>query len=157
MSRAELESFRDFIFNTIAVLVGALDDLDEAGLNWRPPAPATNSLYAIVAHVLGNAEENLLGTLCGRPHERDYPGEWVATGKDADALRARWALLRERFDAAFAALPAGELDRERTHPRRGMLTGREVLIVVARHAAEHWGEAQLTKSLLNATKGQRDE
>ena len=40
------------------------------------------------------------------------------------------------------------LDRERTHPRRGALTAREVLIVVARHAAEHWGEAQLTRSLL---------
>ena len=153
MGRGELQSFRDFIFNTIDSLVGALDGLDEAGLNWRPAAPATNSLYAIVTHVLGNAEENLLGTLCSRAHERDYPGEWIATGKDADALRARWALLRERFDQAFAALPPDELDRERKHPRRGMLTGRDVLIVVARHTAEHWGEAQLTKSLLSAQRG----
>ena len=148
MRRSELESFQHFILNTIDSLVGALDGLDEAALNWRPAAPATNSLYAIVTHVLGNAEENLLGTLCGRPHERDYPSEWIATGKDAEAIRDRWARLRARLDEAFAALAPGELDRERKHPRRGLLTGREVLIVVARHAAEHWGEAQLTKSLL---------
>lgn len=36
------------------------------------------------------------------------------------------------------------------HPRRGIITGRDVLIVVARHAAEHWGEAQLTPSLMKA-------
>jgi len=63
VGRTELESFRHFIVNTIDSLVGSLDGLDEAELNWRPGAPATNSLYAIVTHVLGNAEENLLGTL----------------------------------------------------------------------------------------------
>lgn len=41
-------------------------------------------------------------------------------------------------------------DRARHHPRRGIITGRDVLIVVACHAAEHWGEAQLTRSLMNA-------
>jgi hypothetical protein len=51
---------------------------------------------------------------------------------------------------ALASLPVGDLDRERPHSRRGTLSGREVLLVVARHAAEHWGEAQLTRSLLRA-------
>ena len=45
-----------------------------------------------------------------------------------------------------------DLDRARQHPRRGIITGRDVLIVVARHAAEHWGEAQLTRSLMNARR-----
>lgn len=30
------------------------------------------------------------------------------------------------------------------------LTGREILLVVARHAAEHWGEAQLMRNLLTS-------
>ena len=153
MARSELESFRHFIFNTIDAIVGGLDGLDAAQLNWRPEAPATNSLHTIATHVLGNAEENLLGTLCGRPHGRDYPSEFTGRGTSADAVRARWKSLRDRVDDALAALPAGDLDREFAHPRRGMLTGREVLIVVARHTAEHWGEAQLTKSLLLADRG----
>ena len=41
-----------------------------------------------------------------------------------------------------------DLDRERVHPRRGLLTGREILIVVARHAAEHLAHAELTRDLL---------
>ena len=46
-----------------------------------------------------------------------------------------------------------DLDGARQHPRRGIITGRDVLIVVARHTAEHWGEAQLTRSLLKARSG----
>ena len=64
--RGEVESFQHFIFNTIDSIVGALHGLSPDQLNWRPDAPDTNSLYAIATHVLGNAEENLLGTLCGQ-------------------------------------------------------------------------------------------
>ena len=48
-----------------------------------------------------------------------------------------------------------DLDGARPHPRRGIITGRDVLIVVARHTAEHWGEAQLTRSLMKARSGGR--
>ena len=153
MATGELESFRRFIFSTIDQLIGALDGLDEKGLNWRPPAPETNSLYGIAMHVLGNAEENLLATLCGQPFKRNRPGEFAARGKSANDASAEWMVLRDRIDRAFAELPPDALDRERRHPRRGAVTGREVLQVVSRHAAEHWGEAQLTKNLLKATIG----
>jgi hypothetical protein len=36
------------------------------------------------------------------------------------------------------------------HPRRGAISGREILIVVARHAAEHLGQAELTRDLWKA-------
>jgi hypothetical protein len=101
-----------------------------------------------VSRVLGNAEENILATVCGLPVSRSRAAEFAAHGATWDPVRDRWHELRARLATALAALPAGELDRERTHPRRGALTAREVLIVVARHAAEHWGEAQLTRSLL---------
>jgi hypothetical protein len=39
-------------------IVGVLDGLSAEELNWRPVAPATNSLYAIATHVLGNAEDS---------------------------------------------------------------------------------------------------
>src|SRR5687768_9667384 len=144
----EAASFQRFIFGTIDALVGSLEGLSEAQLNWRPAAPDTNSLYAIVAHVLGNAEENVLQTVCGQPVRRSRAAELAAHGVTWEPVRDRWRHLRARMEAALGALPAGELDRVRSHPRRGPLTGREVLIVVARHAAEHWGEAQLTRSLM---------
>ena len=152
MAASEIASFQRLIFSTIDSLVGALDGLDEGALSWRPAARDTNSLYAIVTHVLGNAEENLLGTLCGQAITRDRPAEFAASGKGARDVLARWTDRCQHIERAFADLPPGDLDRERRHPRRGALTGREILIVVARHAAEHWGEAQLTKSLLQASR-----
>jgi hypothetical protein len=153
VSGGETASFQRLIFETIDRLVQSLEGLTEAQLNWRPPAPDTNSLYAIVAHVLGNAEENILQTVCGQPVSRSRAAELAARGTTWEPLRDHWRELRGRMAGALAALPAADLDRERAHPRRGALTGRDVLIVVARHAAEHWGEAQLTLSLLRAAGG----
>jgi hypothetical protein len=154
--RAEVESFEHFIFNTIDSIVGALDGFSAEELNWRPAAPATNSLYAIATHVIGNAEENLLGTLCGEPHGRNYATEFSAAAPIADAVRERWATLRDRIAKSLGTLTRDDLDAARTHPRRGTIAGRDVLIVVARHAAEHWGEAQLTRSLMKARSGGRE-
>lgn len=150
---AEIESFTRYIFSTIGSLVESLNGLDEAALNWRPPAPETNSLSAIVTHVLGNTEENLLGTLCGHVVKRDRDAEFAARITSPEALRESWRLLESQIRTALTELEPSELDRERNHPRRGRITGREVLLVVARHTAEHWGEAQLTLSLLRARQG----
>jgi hypothetical protein len=146
----EVESYQRFIFGTIDSLVQSLEGLTEAELNWRPAAPDTNSLYAIAAHVLGNAEENVLQTVCGQAVMRSRPAELAARGSTWEPLRDHWRDLRGRIEQALAALPDAELGRSRHHPRRGPLEAREVLLVVARHAAEHWGEAQLTRSLLGA-------
>jgi DinB superfamily len=154
VSQREIESFQRFTFGTIDDLVGSLEGLTAAELNWRPTAPGTNSLYAIATHVLGNAEENVLHTVCGLAVVRSRAAELAASGTTWEPVREQWRDLRERIEAALARLPAGDLDRERPHPRRGALTGHEVLLVVARHAAEHWGEAQLTKSLLRAAGAQ---
>jgi hypothetical protein len=154
VSAREVASFQRFIFGTIDDLVQSLEGLSAAELNWRPTPPDTNSLYAIATHVLGNAEENVLRTVCGLPVVRSRAAELAAAGTTWEPLREHWRELRGRIEAALARLTDGDLDRERRHPRRGPLTGREVLLVVARHAAEHWGEAQLTKSLLRARAAQ---
>jgi hypothetical protein len=98
---------------------------------------------------MGNAEENILQTLCGTPVGRDRDAEFAQAGIVAGVL-ARWEELRPRLAAALAGVARGELDRERPHPRRGTISGRAVLIVVARHAAEHLGQAELTRDLWRA-------
>lgn len=59
--RNEVESFQHFIFNTIDSIVAVLDGVSAEELNWRPIAPATNSLDAIATHVLGNARRTCSG------------------------------------------------------------------------------------------------
>ena len=144
--------FWRYIASSLDRLVGCLEDLTEAQLNWRPDAPEANSLYALAVHTLGNAEENLLQTLGGQPVGRDRDGEFAAQGVAPQALAARWAALRAGLSAHLANLPDGALDAAHAHPRRGTITGREILIVVARHAAEHLGQAELTRDLLFAAR-----
>ena len=47
-------------------------------------------------------------------------------------------------------MSAADFERAEIHPRRGVLTGREVLLIVARHATEHLGRAELTRDLAKA-------
>jgi hypothetical protein len=49
---------------------------------------------------------------------------------------------------ALENAPEAWLDQHYTHPRRGDMTGREILIKTVRHAAEHLGHAELTRDLL---------
>ena len=62
-------------------------------------------------------------------------------------LLERWEALNTQFESALAALPPGALDKSVQHDRRGEIAAREVLIIVARHAAEHLGQAELTRDL----------
>ena len=143
--------FWRYIASSLDRLVAVLDGLDTAELAWRPPAAEANSLYALVVHTLGNAEENLLETLGGQPIGRDRAGEFAAGG-DLATVTAKWDALRPRLAAMLAALPDGALDATYQHPRRGSISGRDILIVVARHAAEHLGQAELTRDLLRTAR-----
>lgn len=142
--------FWRYIASSLDRLVGCLEGLSAEDLNWRPTAPGANSLVALAVHTLGNAEENLRETLAGHAVGRDREAEFAVRDVSAGTLVTRWQILRLELPALLADLPADALDRTYAHPRRGTLTGREILIVVARHAAEHLGQAELTRDLLRA-------
>ena len=152
-TQSESLLFWRYISSSIDRLVALIDGLDAADLDWRPPAPETNSLYALAMHTMGNAEENLLGTLGGRPIARDRDGEFADYATARVAAGARWGELRPRLAALLAELPDGALDADYPHPRRGSISGRDILSVVARHAAEHLGQAELTRDLRRAARG----
>jgi uncharacterized damage-inducible protein DinB len=144
----EVATYWRYIAGSLDRLSACVTTLDEAELSWRPPADGANSLRALAVHTFANAEENLVGVLGGRPVARDRDAEFQAATGDGRELERRWAALRPRIESALAALDDGALERRYPHPRRGGIDGREVLLVVARHAAEHLGQAELTLDLL---------
>ena len=148
----EVAVFQRFIFSSLERLVDLASALDEAGLNWRPPAPGTNSVYALAVHTLGNAEENILATLGGQPVNRQREDEFSGRGSSSAAIQDQWRRLRQEVTTTLSRLRSADLDRNYAHPRRGGLTGREVLLIVARHAAEHLGQAELTRDLYRASQ-----
>ena len=148
-SSPEIDLFWRKIRSTVDELVACLEALDSDSLNWRPLDDA-NSLHVLATHTIYNVRHNLLNVLCGLPVTRDRDAEFAASGGSAVEIEARCNELKDQISDAIEALPPAELDRERDHPRRVSITGRELLIVVARHAAEHYGQAQLTRDLINA-------
>jgi hypothetical protein len=139
---------------TLEGLLATIDDLDAAQLNWRPPLADGNSLTVLIVHTLANVEENMLEILGGEPVGRHREEEFLAHDLSADALRARHTEIMAKVRTRLATLPPGELDRERTHPRRGTVTGRWLLWIAVRHAAEHQGHAELTRDWIKSLSGE---
>jgi len=133
--------------------VACLDGLNQDDLDWRPIASA-NSLHVLATHIFGVLEQNLLGILGGQSVQRDRDAEFVAKASSAEPVQKRWNELKERIPSSLAKLSSTALSRKYSHPRRdSLLTGREILVMVTRHAAEHLGHAELTRDLLKARRG----
>ncbi|HTK07182.1 MAG TPA: DinB family protein [Ktedonobacteraceae bacterium] len=150
----EAALFCYYILSSMDRLLQTIDGLSAEQLNWHPSAPNTNSLYVLVVHSMSNAEENICHTLIGEPSTRDREQEFRAKGSSADELLAHWQTLRPRLEATISSLSTEDLHRQIVHPRRGTITGLDILIVVARHMAEHFGHAELTRDLLLAANVQ---
>ena len=149
----EIDSFWRPIASSLNHLVSCLDGLNEEDLNWRPLDNA-NSLCVLPNHMMSNMEETILGVLCGQSMKaRQREDDFKVIGSSIEPTKQKWHELQERIASSLAQLPPGALNKEYTHPRRGKITGRDILIVVAKHAAEHVGQAELTLDLLFTARG----
>jgi hypothetical protein len=135
------------IERTLERMITVVHNCSVEQLNWRPPAPGANTIYALATHTLSNARVNILQVLCGRHVDRDREAEFRSVATLENAAIAAWPAIREELRAAVMPLTGADLDRVCQHPARGEVTGREVLMLLARHAAEHVGHAELTRDL----------
>jgi len=113
---------------------------------------SANSLCVLAVHVMGNAATTYSTCYVNKTcHGTGMKNSdlWVRAGSGASTMaRASGTDINVSRRSAD-----GSLERQYEHPRRGRLTGRETLVVVARHAAKHMGQAELTLDLLLAAKG----
>ncbi|MEX1254433.1 MAG: DinB family protein [Dehalococcoidia bacterium] len=161
---SELTSLAFQIEHVLDRVCAAVEGLDEAQLNWRPPAPDTNSIYVLATHILGNAEAWVLGIACEQPMERDRPAEFLATGPDPSAIVANAHDLARRFKQAFEALPSGDLDLTRRPASASLsslwggrsaqpVTARDAILQVIGHGSGHLGHIAITRDWMRATQG----
>jgi hypothetical protein len=156
---AELASLASEIEQVLERVCDAVQGLNEAQLNWRPPVPDANSTYATATHVLGSAEGWVIGVACDQPIERDRSAEFRTAGPDAAAIVARARSLAPRLDRAISALEPGDMDKVRV-PAASLwsggsaepLTTREALLHVIAHSNEHLGHIAVTRDWMRATQ-----
>jgi uncharacterized damage-inducible protein DinB len=156
----EVDSYTKELRRIFDKLYVSLDGLGEQELNWHPPAPEANSIYAIATHTLGNARAWILGICCGQPIERDRPAEFRASGQDAAHLVENGRSLLNEIEMSLRALQPASLDELR-EPRQQLwgagtsqpVTGREAILHVIVHASEHVGHIAMTRDLAKAALG----
>ena len=148
----EVVMYWGYIKSSVDRMLRCLEGLDEADLNWKPLDNA-NSLYVITIHTIANIEFNILGVLCQQNIVRHREEEFKARGSSAAPILQKWLDVQDSIAAHLVNLASADLDKEYVHPRRGKITGRDLMITVARHAAEHVGHAELTRDLLFTARG----
>jgi hypothetical protein len=102
--------------------------------------------------MLANVEVNVCWSLGGGDVAYDREAAFGDDIARADVL-AKWADLRPKLERVLQALPQERIDGNVPHHWRGDLPGREVLIIVARHTAEHLAHAELTRDLARRALG----
>jgi uncharacterized protein DUF664 len=149
MSSSEIESFKVRFAYEFDRLLETVADLEDDAVNWKPPAPGTNSLLVLVTHALASAEEHVVGKAAGKTVVRNRDAEFASKGEPSH-LAARAAEVRRRIDDALAGLE-GRFDEERDPPfgkwPGSRATVRDRLVHSISHTAEHVGHAQLTRDL----------
>ena len=103
--------------------------------------------------MMANAADNILGLVGGQAIRRDREAEFRTQGTSAEAASTQWKDLKARISSTLGNLSDEALAEKYEHRRRGRLTGFEIMVTVARHAAEHVGHAELTLDLLAAARG----
>ena len=151
MEAPEIALYWQLIAQTIDQLVTCVQDLSIDDLNWKP-APKANSLAVLVVHTIASTEESVVGVFCGQAVAREREAEFTTIAEGPTSLLERWGVVRARSEGALHGAPAAWLERELLHPRRGPMSGREVLLRVVSHTGEHLGHAGLTRDLLQPAR-----
>jgi uncharacterized damage-inducible protein DinB len=147
---AEVGLYEEHVQRGLSGVLAQLEGLSDEEVNWRP-LPTANSLAAIATHVMGNLAQ-YLWVLGGPPYARDREAEFRVEAVQVEDLRRRGQTLEQTVAQVLRQLPPGALDRTFEHPRQGTKTGRELLLSLITHLAEHVGEAGLTRALLLARR-----
>lgn len=148
----EVSALWDFVKRSVNRILSCLEGLDEDDLNWHPISNA-NSLYVIATHIVANIEANILGVLCGERIVRQRDKEFKAYGTNTAPIKQKWDEVQEKISTYLSKFTSADLNKEYQHPRMGVIKGRNLLITVSRHAAEHVGHAELTRDLLFTARG----
>jgi uncharacterized damage-inducible protein DinB len=133
------------ITNWHAQIDEILDSLPSEALDWQP-APDTNSIAVLVAHISG-AERFLVGDIVmNQPSGRDRNGEFRTLNLGSADLKALLRKSEAALRQALEPLSLDDLEVERLHPaRQSMVSIGWAVTHALEHTAGHTGEIQLAR------------
>ena len=145
--KRDLAEMRDRLFREVDRVLGAAEKATPEQLTWKPAANA-NTILILAAHVVGAAERHIVVQVGGHETGGSREQEFVGKTELAD-IKVRWAKVRQRIAQVFDDLPPGRLDDEVPGPL-GSQTVHWMFVHAIAHAAEHAGQAELTREIAEA-------
>jgi len=144
---------RDRLLREVDRVIGATDGLSAAQLALTPAAKSANSLLVLAAHTVGAAERHILVNIAGHKPSGTRDEEFAAKA-DIAGIRSRWDAVKSGIVDVLDNLPPGRLDDDLPGP--GSTRSVHAMIVHAiAHAAEHAGQAELTRDLVKEPEAAR--
>jgi hypothetical protein len=144
--KRELAEMRDRLVREVERVIGSTDGLTADQLAWTPSAEGANSLLVLAAHTVGAAERHILVNIAGRKPGGTRDEEFAAT-TNLDAIGKRWDGVKrgiaEVLDGLAPERLAGDLSE-----RMSNWSVQGMIVHAIAHAAEHAGQAELTRDLL---------
>jgi hypothetical protein len=137
---------RDRLLREVGRVIGATDGLSASQLAWTPAAKEANSLLVLAAHTVGAAERHILVHIAGRKPGGTRDEEFAAKA-DVAGVRARWEGVKRGIVEVLDDLPPGRLDEDVVGPV-STSSVQAMLVHAIAHAAEHAGQAELTRDLI---------
>ncbi|HEY6042371.1 MAG TPA: DinB family protein [Anaerolineae bacterium] len=127
-------------------LLRNLESLSPSALNWKPPAPDTNSAFVLATHLIGSEKFWFWQVIAGNEIHRDRQAEFAAQGTDASLFRQELAQLEKASEAILNGLSESDLASPR-HTRYGDRSVRWCILHMHEHYAEHNAHIELTRQL----------
>jgi len=153
--KRELAEMRDRLVREVERVVSATDGLTAEQLAWTPTAKDANSLIVLAAHTVGAAERHILVRIADRKPGRTREEEFADAG-DIAGIRKRWNDVKRGIVDVLDNLPPGRLDEDLVGPVSTSSVQAMIVHSIA-HAAEHAGQAELTRDLLKERGNRKQE
>ena len=133
----------------------AIRGLDDEAANWRPIAQGTNSIYAMLSHLIGSQNHWVREVINGEAIARDREAEFRTSGGLSEIMR-HWEKVCSDTDVILGKLSLTQLADTRNvsgHPEWGNITVRWCVLHMISHLAIHLGHIQLTRQMWEQQNG----
>ena len=128
----------------------AIQGLNDEGANWHPLQKGTNSIYAILTHLMGADDFWVHDIILGEEKQRDREAEFRAAGNLRELL-TRWESAWSEIESILTKLSHEQLSDLRSFISwtgyKESKTTRWIILHLISHYATHLGHIQLTCQL----------
>ena len=127
----------------------AIKGLNDEAANWVPLPKDTNSIYAILCHLVGSENFWIRQMIAGENVDRDREAEFHATGHLSEIVN-RFEEIAKVSEGILKNLNSSQLGEPRSladYPERENISVRWCILHLISHYAIHLGHIQLTRQL----------